>query len=190
MLEQLLQWDTQLFLLINKEGGNTFFDFLMPILRHKLTWIPLYIIFLLVFYNLFALKNTAYILLFTVAIIIIGNTLLADSAKQGFKRLRPCQEPQLKEKMIERVGCGGKYGYFSAHATNHFAMALFFALILKKRFRWVTFALLFWATAIAYAQVYVGKHYPFDVITGAVVGSMLAMGAFWLLKKSVKGIQV
>lgn len=188
MLEQLLQWDTNVFLLINKQGGNTFFDVLMPLLRHKLTWIPLYLAILIAFYKLYNVKGTLYIALFTIIMIVVGNSLITDNVKDGVKRLRPCQEQALKGKMVERVGCGGMYGYFSAHATNHFALALFFSLLLKKRFRWATFALLFWAAAIAYAQVYVGKHYPLDVITGAIVGSLLGVLTYWLLQKSVKGI--
>lgn len=186
MLEQLLQWDTELFLLINKDGGNAFFDWLMPVLRNKFTWIPLYIIILIAFYKLYNLKNTFFILVFTAAMVVVGNTLLADTAKHSFKRLRPCQEESLKEKMVERVGCGGMYGYFSAHATNHFALALLFSLLLKKRFRWATFALLFWAAAVSYAQVYVGKHYPLDILTGAVVGCLLAYLTHWGLRKSIK----
>lgn len=189
MLEQLLQWDTNVFLLINKQGSNAFFDALMPLLREKWVWFPLYLLLLWYFYKTYKLKNTLYIVVFAALMVVVGNTLLADTAKNTFKRLRPCQEEVLKEKMVERVGCGGMYGYFSAHATNHFALALFFSLLLKKRFRWATFALLFWAAAIAYAQVYVGKHYPLDVITGAIVGSLLGILAYKLLLRSAKDIQ-
>ncbi len=190
MIEQLLQWDTEVFLLINKKGGNAIFDWLMPVLRNKFTWLPLYIIILFGFYKLYSLKPTLYILVFTVLMIVIGNTAITDTTKHTVKRLRPCQEEALKEKMVMRVGCGGMYGYFSAHATNHFALALLFSLLLKKRFRWATFALLFWAAAISYAQVYVGKHYPLDVLTGAVVGCLLALLTYWGLQKSVKELRI
>jgi membrane-associated phospholipid phosphatase len=189
LLEQLNQWDTQLFLLVNKTWANSFFDWLMPLLREKWIWLPLYLLLIGYFYKTYRLKNTLYILLFAVAMVVVGNSLLADVVKKTTQRPRPCQEETLKGQMIERVGCGGMYGYFSAHATNHFALALFFLLLLKKRFRWATFALLFWAAAIAYAQVYVGKHYPFDVLTGAIVGSLLGWLTYRLLIKRVKDIQ-
>lgn len=189
MLEQLIQWDTQLFLLINKTGSNAFFDFLMPLFREKWIWLPLYILLIAYFYKTYRLKNTLYILAITVAMIVVGNSVLADTVKNITKRPRPCHEITLKGKMTERVGCGGQYGYFSAHATNHFAMAVFFLLLLKKRFRWATFALLLWAASVAYAQVYVGKHYPLDVLTGALVGSLLGWLAYRLLTKTLKDIQ-
>lgn len=188
-MEQLLQWDTDVFLLINAKWGNAFFDWLMPVLRNKYTWVPLYLLILWFFYKKYALKNTLYILLFTVVMVVVGNTLITDTVKNSVKRPRPCHEAALKGKMTERVGCGGPYGYFSAHATNHFALAVFFLLMLKKRFRWATFALLFWAAAVSYAQVYVGKHYPLDVLTGATVGSLLGWLTYRLLTKSVKDIQ-
>lgn len=189
MLEQLLQWDTEVFLLINKEGGNAFFDVLMPILRNKFTWIPLYILILFGFYKMYGLKNAGIILVFAALLVVVGDSLITDTTKHTVKRLRPCQEESLKDKMVERVGCGGMYGYFSAHATNHFALALLFSLLLKKRFRWATFALLFWAAAISYAQVYVGKHYPLDVLTGTIVGCLLAWLTYWGLQKSIKQLR-
>lgn len=188
MLEQLLQWDTRVFLLINADGSNAFFDSLMPVLREKWVWLPLYAALLTFFYHVYKLKKTLLIIGITALLVVVANTLLADTAKHSFKRLRPCHEQTLKGKMVERVGCGGQYGYFSAHATNHFAMAVFFGLLLAKRFKWATFSLLIWAASISFAQVYVGKHYPLDVLTGALVGSLLGLGAYILFTKIEKKI--
>jgi len=189
MLEQLKQWDTDIFLLINKEGSNAFFDVVMPWLREKWVWVPLYFLLLVYYYRTYKLKNTLFILLFTGATVFAADTILAETAKNTVKRNRPCHEEALKGKMVERVSCGGQYGYFSAHAANHFALAVFFMLLIKKRSRWVTFALLFWAAIVSYAQVYVGKHYPLDVLTGAVAGSLLGYGMAKLLFKTVKEIK-
>ncbi|HYG14882.1 MAG TPA: phosphatase PAP2 family protein [Bacteroidia bacterium] len=189
MLEQLNQWDTQLFLLINKEGGNAFFDVVMPQLREKWVWAPLYLLLLIYFYRTYKLKNTLFILLFTGIIVFAADTLLAETAKNTFKRPRPCHEVTLADKAVERVGCGGQYGFFSAHAANHFALALFFSLLLKKRFRWATFALVFWAALVSYAQIYVGKHYPGDILAGAFFGSLLGYGMGKLLLAKVKGFE-
>lgn len=188
MIEQLLQWDTQIFLLINAEGSNAFFDFLMPLLREKWVWIPLYAVLLYFFYTTFKFKKTLVVVGITALLVVVANTLLADTAKHGFKRLRPCHEQTLKGKMVERVGCGGQYGFFSAHATNHFAMAIFFGLLLAKRFKWATFSLLIWAASISFAQVYVGKHYPLDVLVGAWAGSLLGLLAYLFFTKIEKKI--
>jgi undecaprenyl-diphosphatase len=73
------------------------------------------------------------------------------------------------------VQCGSGYSFPSTHATNHFAFALFMIGTLAQRYRWIVAPLIIWAAAIAYAQVYVGVHYPFDVLCGALLGSSIGI---------------
>ena len=74
-----------------------------------------------------------------------------------------------------KVKCGGGYSYTSSHATNHFALAFFLIYTLGVQFRWIKWVLIFWASSIAYGQVYVGVHYPFDVISGATIGGIIGI---------------
>ena len=94
--------------------------------------------------------------------------------KKSFQRLRPCNEIGLENSLNERIGCGKSYSFTSSHATNHFALSMFLILLLGTRFKWIKIPLFLWAVSIAFAQVYVGVHYPSDVLAGALLGSLLA----------------
>jgi membrane-associated phospholipid phosphatase len=172
--QKLVQWDQRLFEKINGDWANPFFDAVMPFLRHSLSWVPLYM-FLLVFVLMnFKVKGIWWAVLFlsTVALTDMTGTYVF---KHEFERLRPCSDPDFFDHVrLLLKHCAGGYGFISNHAANHFGMAVFFFVtfrhLLKK---WVWVGLL-WAASIAYAQVYVGVHYPLDVICGALLG--LAFG--------------
>jgi membrane-associated phospholipid phosphatase len=181
-LAQLLQLDTSLFSLINGTWRNDVFDLIMPILREKLTWIPLYVA-LLVWIS-WHYRQRAYVLILALVLTAgISDTLSSRVVKPGVQRLRPCNDPQLSSQVVLLVPCGSGYSFTSSHAANHFALAafLFFALgHLQRRTRWLWWA---WAASIAYAQVYVGVHYPLDVLMGAGLGTALGMLVYQLLRK-------
>ncbi len=182
MLEQLLHIDEQLFFFINAKWTNAFFDLVLPIWRDKYLWIPLYVFFLiLVSYN-FPKRALAFIL---VALITVGisDTLSSKVLKKNVKRTRPCNTEKVAEQMILRVNCSPSYSFTSSHATNHFAIGFFFILSLGHILplsRWLIF---FWAASISYAQVYVGAHFPLDVIVGAILGTLIGMGTTYLFHK-------
>lgn len=171
---KLVEWDQSLFVKINSEWANPFFDTIMPFLRHSTSWAPLYL-FMLVFVLLnFKTKGLWWAVFFlsTVALTdMTGNYVF----KHGFERLRPCNDPDfyLNVRLLLNR-CGGGYSFISNHAANHFGMAAFFFVTFRHLIKkWAWFAL-FWAAMIAYAQVYVGVHYPLDVLCGALLG--LAFG--------------
>ena len=173
--KKLLEWDQSLFIAINGSGTNVVFDHLMPFLRNSSTWIPLYL-FLLVFMLLnFRIKGLwwAVFFLLTVALTdMIGNYVF----KHGIERLRPCNDPS----MIEQVRllldhCGAGYSFISNHAANHFGMASFFYISFRHISKPAAWVAIVWAILIAYAQVYVGVHYPLDVICGGLLG--IAVGS-------------
>jgi len=178
MLEEIIQYDKQLFLFLNSLGNSTWDGFWLFI-TNKLSWIPLYIVLLGMSYKKFGLKKTALILV-TVALLITATDQLANFFKYGIQRLRPCHDLEVHNLMrLVKNRCGGKYGYFSAHASNHFAVALFFTILFRKKYKYVGFFLLFWAFLVAYSRVYIGVHFPLDILTGILIGLILS----WLFAK-------
>ena len=125
-------------------------------------------------------KKTLWLLL-TIALLITFTDQITNAFKNGFQRLRPCHEEAL-DGLMRRVksSCGGKYSYFSGHASNSFAIATLFVTLFAKRFQ--AMRLLFVVAAfVAYSRIYIGVHYPLDVLSGALFG---AFGG-WLFAKKV-----
>ncbi|WP_027078645.1 phosphatase PAP2 family protein [Maribacter antarcticus] len=178
MLEELLQWDHELFLYLNGLGTpswDTFWQFI----SHKLSAIPLYVFLLLLSYRKYGLKKTV-VLVISVALLITVSDQLSNFFKYGVGRLRPCHDPELMDVMrLVKSRCGGKFSYFSAHAANSFALAVFFGQILTSQFKGIAPLLLLWACFVAYSRVYIGVHFPLDVLTGALLGSLFG----WLFSK-------
>ncbi len=172
--QQLVQWDQRLFEKINGDWANPVFDTVMPFLRNSNHWIPLYLfVFVFVLLN-FKIKGVWWFVFFliTVALTDMTGTYVF---KHEFERLRPCSDPDFANQVRLLVKhCAGGYGFISNHAANHFGMAAFFFVTFRHLLRKWAFLALFWAASIAYAQVYVGVHYPLDVVCGALLG--LAFG--------------
>jgi len=169
MLEQLIQWDIQLFYIINNDWNNSVFNAILPFLRNKLLWIPLYLfLFTFILYNL---RNKAiFILLFAGLTIFAADFTSSKLIKPQVERLRPCNNKVMKSTVILLVHCGHGYSFTSSHATNHFAIAVFLVLVLSWKLSWL---LLFWAGIVSFSQIYVGVHYPLDVLGGAILGVLI-----------------
>lgn len=89
-------------------------------------------------------------------------------------RLRPCHNPEIADLVHTINGaCGGKYGFVSSHASNTFALAIFIGFIFKKHVAWMLYFMLCWAAIVTYSRIYVGVHYPGDVLGGALLGSII-----------------
>ena len=183
-MTELLQWDANFFYLINTEWSNAFFDFLLPILRNKYTWFPFYI-FLISFFIINFKKKGFYVILLLAITVGAADSASSHLIKKTVKRLRPCKVLEQPKDLNLLVRCGSGYSFPSSHAANHFAMAIALILILRKRYKWVKWPLLFWALAISYSQIYVGVHYPLDAITGAILGSLIAFFFYFVLGKKV-----
>lgn len=185
-MEQLLQWDQQLFLFLNGLGQE-FWDPLWLLISGSKTWIPFYIFLLYLVFRKTELK------IFGIAFVfLILNTVLTDTGsvwlfKEQFQRLRPCHVPDLLEKMrLVKESCGGKFGFISSHASNTFGLAILMGGILKPYFSKTAFLLVVWASIIAFSRVYLGVHYPLDIICGAAYG---ALCGFIMLKTYQKTIR-
>jgi undecaprenyl-diphosphatase len=178
MLETLNNWDTQLFLTLN--GWNSpFWDTIMYWISGKTNWIPLYVVLLGYLGYTFRWKSL-WILLGTAVLITMSDQASVHLFKETFERLRPCHQDHLAG-MVHLVNdyCGGRYGFVSSHASNHFAVAMFTALWIRKWWYW-TFIMV-WAGIISYSRIYLGVHFPGDVIFGAILGILLAWGVYQIM---------
>ncbi len=171
MLEELLKYDTEIFQYLNSLG-NTSWDGFWLIVTHKLTAIPLYAILLFLVYKNYGLKGTIVVIV-CVALLITSTDQISNLFKHGFKRPRPCQLEDLKPSIRHIAKNCGRYGYFSAHAASSMAAAIFLSLSLRKRYKIIPFILIPWAIVVGYSRIYLGVHYPLDVLTGMIVGGIL-----------------
>jgi undecaprenyl-diphosphatase len=188
MIEQLLNYDKDLFLFLNNLGSTTW-DGLWLIITNKLTSIPLYAVLLFLLYKKFGAKSML-VFVIVIALMITFTDQVTNVFKRGFERPRPCGEPDLIDKMrFIAVHCG-KYGFFSGHSSNSMAVAVFTGLMLKLYYKNLIFILLFWSAIVAYSRIYVGAHYPLDIICGlsfgAIAGFLFYRFNLFLLNRFVK----
>lgn len=171
MLEQLLDIDTGLFLFLNNLGNETWDGFWWLITQN---WapIPLYCLLLYLIYKNYGMKGTI-IAAVTVGGMIVVTDQTAGIFKHGICRPRPCQVDQLVENMRPVFVNCGRYGFFSAHGASATAAAVFLGLCLRKWYPLMFWFLMLWAVVTGYSRIYLGVHYPLDVLAGMAFGGTI-----------------
>jgi membrane-associated phospholipid phosphatase len=170
--EWLLSLDLEAWHYLHLMWRSTFLDALTPYIRNQFTWVPLYL-FLAVFmpYN-FGRRGwlwcIGFLLCFAFADIISGTLI-----KPWVERVRPCNDPRFMHLTRLIVPRSSGWSFPSSHAANHFALGAFSAVTLHGRLKWFWPFPMCWALAVAYAQVYVGVHWPTDVIGGGLMGLII-----------------
>ncbi len=168
-MEKYLGIDKMIFLFIQEYLRNPLLDMVLPLLRNKFIWLPLYIVILIYSYQ-WGKKVFFKYLLFLIGLVSVSDMVSSRLLKPVFHRLRPCNDFQLNTLFDPLVSCGSGLSFPSSHAVNHFALAAFLYytahfIPFKWRFLWYV-----WAFSICFAQVYVGVHYPLDVFIGGLIG--------------------
>ncbi len=183
MLTYLLELDTRLFLYLNSLHSNSL-EGIMWFLSLTKVWIPLYII--IAAYIFWKYRKTSIFIIITLALTIVASDRLSSGLiKPLVKRYRPSHEAKLEGKvhMVNNYK-GGKYGFVSSHAANTFALALFLSLLLKRKL--ITGLFFLWATLVSYSRIYLGVHYPGDVLGGALIGCLCAFILFKIMQHFLK----
>lgn len=175
--------DQQLFLWLNGLHAD-WLDTVMVAITAMWVWIPLYALLLFMVFKQYG-KRGWWILLGVALVILCSDQLSAHVCKPLFHRLRPCFNPELEGLVHLPKGLpGGKYGFVSSHAANTFAVATFLTGVLRKRWHWIGWVLFAWALISSYSRIYIGVHYPGDILCGAALGILI--GVFFLFLHSQK----
>lgn len=183
MLEDLKQFDTELFLAINGKH-SAFFDTVMYWASDKLFWFPFYAVLLFFLFRVYK-KFAIYILLAITVTITLCDQTASGLLKNLVKRLRPSHEPTLAGLVrLSEAGPGGNYGFVSSHSANAFGLVTFLFFLLPAKYNWLKIILLFWALLVSYSRIYNGVHYPFDILGGALVG-MLSGSLIWIIFRTI-----
>jgi undecaprenyl-diphosphatase len=188
MIEYLIELDKDVFIFLN--GFHTpFLDSVMLLISEKLVWLPLYTYLIFLIFKDYS-KEAWFVLIGITLTVTLADQITTGLMKPYFARLRPSHEPSL-ESLIHIVDNykGSKFGFASSHAANTFGGATFLFLLFRKARKWVV-TLFAWAAIVTYSRIYLGVHYPGDIVVGSLVGVLAGIAGYkfyqWLKRLADK----
>ncbi|MEX2567066.1 MAG: phosphatase PAP2 family protein [Cyclobacteriaceae bacterium] len=177
MMESIQKLDEKLFIFLNQLNAELL-DPIMLALTGRFIWVPFYMLLLYFLIKEFK-KESIWYILGLAFVILLADQFTSGFMKPFFERLRPCHDPRWDDLIFNYAGCGGRFGFASSHAANTFALAAYLNLVAGNKipgYKW----LFLWAAVVSYTRIYLGVHYPLDILIGALVG--LASGwIIWML---------
>lgn len=173
-MEALSTIDSDLFLFLNGLHAD-WMDGVMVLITQMWVWLPLYL--LLIYWTVKQYGKRCWWIFLAVALVVLcSDQLSAHVCKPLFQRLRPCYNADLQDLIhLPKGMAGGQYGFVSSHAANTFAIAAFLTAALRKKYKWMGIALYLWAFISSYSRIYIGYHYPGDILCGAVLGILVGL---------------
>ena len=179
-MEEILELDKKIFLELNSNFRHPFADQLMMFLTTTYAWIPLHLFLLYLLIRNY--RNQTWLVLLAVAFtILLADQITSSIMKPFFERLRPSHEPSLAQQIfLVNKYRGGKFGFASSHAANTFGIATLMWLALKMYRPWIGLLFL-WALFVGYTRIYLGVHYPGDILVGYLVGFLCALASYFLI---------
>lgn len=181
MIEYLDHIDRAVFLFLNGMH-NPFFDKMMFAATNGALWIPLYLFFL--FFVIRKYKWNTLLILVIVAIMILASDTASAFVKETVHRPRPSWQPGLMVHIVQAYK-GGHWGFYSGHASNTFCVAIFLCMILGKRYWYVGLLAILWSVIMSYTRIYLGVHYPGDIISGWVAGSLFGLICKFIVQTAI-----
>ena len=184
----LNNWDHQLFLFLNGLHVD-WLDPVMTFISSEMGWIPFYaVLVFLVFYK-YRWKGL-WVILGVVIAITLSDQIASSVFKPLVMRLRPCHDPLIKDLVYLPDGhCGGMYSFMSSHAANTFALASLIYMTMRKHYTKIGWLMFIWATVVSYSRIYMGAHFPGDIICGAALGMIIGFGIGYLTNLLIKNEQ-
>ncbi len=176
--------DHAIFHFINHTCHNTFLNIFFPLWRNQLTWTPVYVLFAALLIQKYKSKSWIYISIVVFTIFITDQTS-SQLIKKSVQRLRPCNDITLQPKAENLIDCGSGFSFPSSHAANHAALAIIVGFFLYNDKKNIKNGLFLWAVSIGFAQIYVGVHYPSDVLFGLLLGFCISQLVIFFIKKLI-----
>ena len=181
MIEEILKLDSKLLIFLNNLGVPRFDNFWVSLSKIEAN-ILMYLFLICLFFYIQKSRLKFANILYLITVIAIMITITDQGAnlfKDSFQRLRPCYDETLKDSIrLVKDNCGGKYGFFSAHASNSFSLAIFFGLLFRNRIRYIILITLVYASFISYSRIYLGVHFPIDIIFGSLFGLFIGFSIY------------
>lgn len=188
IIDQLISFDRSLFFFLNG-SDSAFLDGIFMSFTKIATWIPLFLCMLYVVIKNNNARRWLILIGLTILLIVASDQFSSGLCKPFFHRLRPSHNPAMVG-VVDLVNNykSGQYSFISGHATNTFAIAIFFSLIFRNR---KTTAMLFsWALLSSYSRIYLGLHYPADIFSGALSGTLIGLMFYYIYQVLIKKFTV
>lgn len=184
MLDYFNLLDHQLFDFIQINFRSVHLDPMFLAFRDKVFWIPFYIF--LTSWIIIKFRNKAWrFFALMILTIILTDQLNSTLLKKHFERVRPCNEIYFKDQFLPVIECSGGFSFPSSHATNHMGIASLLFFVFGSYFGSWKWGILVWALLVGFSQVYIGVHFPFDVLAGWIEGFLVGFGIFVLFRKFI-----